>query len=476
MQYSHPYTIRLRGLIRALRYLPLLILPVLSGCKKFLNVQPVTDVSDQVTIVDTTSSETAVRGMYRAMAGGFTAAGGTGTGSYYGGLYETFGYLGGDDIVWTGSQSVIQQFISHQIVADNDNLESVWTGIYQTINQANQVIAKVPLVVDPTFATGQQSQLTGEGYFIRALCYFDLARAWGGVPITLTPTPSSASAEQKGSILRSTLAQTYAQVLSDLNAADSLMLMPTTQNPVRANKETAWALKARYYLYQQNWAEAESYATQVLADTKNYQLLTPFNSWFQPASTVATRESVLELSYNPTYLNGSRTDWQPPATGGTRQWAPGDSIVTLLNDPTIGGGRSAFVAQTNTGLWYGNLFYRSPATDPSYIIRIAEVYLIRAEARAQQGEFSGALSDLDAVRTRAGLANSTAVTQGDILLAIENENRAEFALEPHRWFDLVRTGRAQAVLGITDPNMLLFPIPSQEITLSNGVLAQNPGY
>ena len=94
----------------------LLALILLSGCKKFLNVLPVTDVSDQVTIVDATSSETAVRGVYRALAGGFTASGGTGTGSYYGGLYETFGYLGGDDIVWTGSQSVIQQFISHQIV------------------------------------------------------------------------------------------------------------------------------------------------------------------------------------------------------------------------------------------------------------------------------------------------------------------------------------------------------------------------
>jgi hypothetical protein len=456
-----------------LRYLPLLILPVLSGCKKFLSVQPVTDVSDEVTIVDATSSETAVRGVYRSLAGGFTAAGGTGTGSYYGGLYETFGYLGGDDIVWTGSQSVIQQFISHQIVADNDNLESVWTGIYQTINQANQVIAKVPLVVDPTFAAGQQNQLTGEGYFIRALSYFDLARVWGGVPITLTPTTSPT---QKNGIARSTLAQTYAQVLSDLNAADSLMELPTSQNPVRANKETAWALKARYYLYQQNWAEAESYATQVLADVTNYQLLTPFNSWFQPASAVATKESVFELSYNATYQNSSRGNWQPPANGGTRQWAPGDSIVSLLTNPTIGGGRSAFVAQTITSLWYGNLFYRSPATDPSYIIRIAEVYLIRAEARAQQGELSGALSDLDAVRTRAGLANSTAATQSDILQAIYNENRVEFALEPHRWFDLVRWGQAQSVLGITDPNMLLFPIPSQEITLSNGTLAQNPGY
>jgi hypothetical protein len=443
--------------------IPVFLLLSASGCKKYLNVQPIDEVSDASTIVDATSSETAVRGIYRTMAQ-----------NYYGGLYETFGYLGGDDIVWTGSQAVIQQFISHNITADNGNLETVWAGIYQTINGANEVIAKVPKVVDPTFATGQQNQLTGEGYFIRALAYFDLARCWGGVPITLTPT---ATATEKNNIPRSTLAQTYARVLSDLNTADSLMSLPTAQNPVRANKETAWALKDRYYLYQKDWANAEAYASQVIADQTNYQLLAPFSSWFQPASAVATKESVFELSYNATYQNSSRGYWQPPANGGTRQWAPNDSLVALLNNPQIGGGRSALigvVAATNT--FYGNLFYRSPGTDPSYIIRIAEVYLIRAEARAQQNELSGALADLNAIRTRAGLAGSTAVSQSDILLAIEQENRVEFALEPHRWFDLVRTGRAQTVLGISNANQLLFPIPVTEIQLSNGNLTQNPGF
>jgi hypothetical protein len=445
------------------RYLiPVFLLVSTAGCKKFLTVQPVDQVSDAATIVDATSSETAVRGVYRTMSQ-----------NYYGGLFETFGYLGGDDIVWTGSQAVIQQFISHNITSDNGNLESVWSGIYQTINGANNVIAKVPKVVDPTFTAGQQNQLTGEGYFIRALAYFDLARCWGGVPITLTPTTT---ATQKNNIARSTLAETYAQVISDLDAADSLMSLPASQNPVRANKETAWALKARYYLYQKDWANAEAYATQVIDDQTNYQLLAPFSAWFLPASAVATKESVFELSYNATYQNGSRGYWQPPANGGTRQWAPNDSLVALLNNPQIGGGRSALIGVVSaTNTWYGNLFYRSPATDPSYIIRIAEVYLIRAEARAQQNELSGALADLDAIRTRAGLPNSTAASQSDILLAIEQENRFEFALEPHRWFDLVRTGRAAAVLGITNPDNLLFPIPVTEIQL-NSLLTQNPGY
>ena len=438
-----------------------------GACKKFLNVQPVDSVSDQSTIVDGTSAQTAVRGIYRTMAGPSSVQG------YYGGDYEQLATNAGDNVQWTGSHQTDQQFITHSVTSDNGNLEAAWQAIYATINGANQVIAKVPLVHDATLTSAQQNQLTGEGYFLRALSYFDLARSWGGVPITLTPTQTATG---KNGLQRSTLAETYAQVLSDLNAADSLMSLPTTPNPQRANKETAWALKARYYLYQKDWANAEAYANKVIADSTKYFLVKPFSAWFQPSSAIATRESVFELEYSVTYTNSNRSNWQPPATGGTRQWAPSDAIVALLNDPTIGGMRSALIAKTSTGLWYGNLFYRSPATDPSYIIRIAEVYLIRAEARAEQSNLPGALADLNAIRTRAGLPNSTAVTQADILLAIENENRVEFPQEPHRWFDLVRTGRAQTVLGITDPNKLVFPIPLSEITLSNGTLTQNPGY
>jgi hypothetical protein len=450
----------------AINYIALLSIALilfLSSCRKYLAVQPVDSVSDQVTIVDATSAQTAVRGAYRSLSAD----------SYYGSLFQTFGYLPGDNVQWTGSQSIIQQFITHNLQADNGNLETVWSGIYATINIANHVITKVPAVNDPTLTTALRNQLTGEGYFIRALAYFDLARTWGGVPVTLTPTTSP---NGKDSIRRSTVDQVYAQVISDLDAADSLLPLPAAQNPVRANKETAWALKARYYLYRQNWAQAEFYAAEVIADTKNYTLLNPYSSFFQPASAVATKESVFELSYSATYTNAHRGYWQPPANGGTRQWAPNDAFIALVNDSLIGGNRSALVAKTSAGLWYGNLYYRSPATDPAYIIRIAELYLIRAEARAQQNKLTDALADLDAIRTRAGLAAATAATQSDLLLAIENERRIEFAFEPHRWFDLVRTGRAAAVLGVTDPNKYVFPIPVIEVGLSNGNLPQNPGY
>ena len=433
----------------------------LMSCNKFLDVEPKDSVTDEQTIIDQTSAVTALRGTYRRLAAD----------NYYGNLFQTFGYLPGDNIQWTGSQSVIQQFITHNISADNGNLQSVWSAIYATINAANHVITKVPLVEDATFTAASRNQIIGEAYFIRALSYFDLARTWGNVPVTLTPT---LSATDKSTIKNSTQAQVYAQVLNDLNAADSLLVVPTAQNPVRANKETVWALKARFYLYQHDWVQAETYASKVLADVQYYALQKPYSAFFLPASTVATKESVFEISFSATYPNTHRNSWQPPANGGTRQWAPNDAFIALVNDATVGGNRNALVAKTSAGLWYGNLYYRSPATDPAYVIRIAEVYLIRAEALAQQTKLPDALIDLDAIRSRAGLLPSTAVTQNDILLAIENERRIEFALEPHRWFDLVRTDRAAAVLGITNPNKYLFPIPANEITLSNGNLTQNP--
>lgn len=433
-----------------------------SSCKKFLDVKPVDTISDELTIVDKASAQTALRGVYRALAAD----------NYYGNAFQSIGYLQGDNIQWTGSQSIVQQFIDHNVKADNATVAAVWSGIYATINRANFIIAKVPALTDAALTQSDKAQLTGEAYLIRGLAYFDLARTWGGVQIVLTPT---LFAGDKTGIKRSSVTDTYTQALADLTQAEALLNVPTVQNPVRANKETAWALLARYHLYQKNWAQAEAYASKVLANTTFYQLLKPYSSFFNPTSAIATKESVFELSYSSTYPNAHRGQWQPPANGGTRQIAPNDSFVALVNNPLIGGNRSALVAKTSAGLWYGNLYYRSPATDPAYIVRIAELYLIRAEARAQNGNLSDALADLNAIRDRAGLEPATAESKDDLLLAIENERRIEFALEPHRWFDLVRTGRVAAVLGVIDANKYVLPIPAAEL-LADKALDQNPGY
>lgn len=439
--------------------IPALVVLALSSCKKFLHVAPKDAASDEVTIFDKTSAETAVRGVYRALADN----------SYYGSTFQSNGYLQGDNLDWTDSRTVSLQFIQHNVRADNEEVASAWTAIYRTINRANHVIAKIPAVTDPLFTQALCNQLTGEAYFVRALAYFDLARTWGGVQIVLTPTESPT---EKNGIKRSTLEQTYARVLSDLEAAEPLL--PETTNRVRATKKTVWALRARLHLYKKEWTLAETYAGKLIADAASYKLLKPYSAFFANNVT-ATDESVFELAYSSTITNGHRNQWQPPANGGTRRWAPNAAFLALINDPAVGGNRSALVAKTTQGQWYGNLYYRSPATDPAYIFRIAELYLIRAEALAQQTKLTESLSDLNAIRDRAGLTASAAITQAGILLAIENERRIEFAFEPHRWYDLVRTNRAAAVTGITDARKYVLPVPIGELN-TDKALEQNDGY
>lgn len=447
--------------MKAKRYASfILAVLALSSCKKYLDVQPRASVPDEQTIVDQASAETALRGVYSALADG----------GYYGTGFQSIGYLSGDNVQWTGSQSQVQEFINHKVNADNSTINTAWVAIYHTINRANNVIKKVGELSETALSKELQRPIVGEAYFIRALAYFDLARTWGGVPLITAPTLSQAD---NVGIKRASLAETYAQVLKDLEAAESLL--PATTNRYRATQKTVWALKTRYYLYQKNWVKAEEYADKVILDN-NYKLLKPYSAFFANDAR-GTQESVFEIFYSTTEINAHRNQWQPQEKGGTRQWAPNDAFVSLVNNPLIGGNRNALVAKDNQNRWYGNLYYRNPATDPGYVIRIAEVYLIRAEARAQQGgaKLSGALSDLNAVRDRAGLGASAAVTKEEILLAIENERRIEFAFEPHRWFDLVRTGRASTVLNITDAGRFLLPIPAEQ-RLIDKALDQNPGY
>jgi len=450
--------------IKSLLYIILVFASAtLVSCKKFLDVKPQNYVLDDVTVIDKASAETATRGIYNA----FTASG------YYGNDYQAIGYLSGDNTAFFGTVVYQSHFAQHNVRADNGMIQASWGAIYKAINRANHVIAKVPGVTDPKLTAALKNQLVGEAYFLRALAYFDLVRVWGGVQIYTTPT---LDAKDKEGIARSTAADTYAQVLADLIQAEALIPATLATNRVRATQKTVWALRARYHLYRGEWLDAEFYSSKLITDA-NYGLIAPYNSWF--ANNVTnTRESIFELTYATTSLSAHRGNWQPTQNGGTRSWGPNATFIALVNNPAIGGNRNTIIATTTSNpiVTYGNLYYRNPATDPAYVLRIAEQYLIRAEARAQIGtDLTGAASDLNAVRTRAGLGTTPAVTAADLLQAIEDERRLEFAFEPHRWFDLVRTGRADDVFTGISADKYILPIPVTELQTDHS-LVQNPSY
>lgn len=457
--------------MKPIRYIVfLLTITFLTSCEQFLTTEPVNAVSDENPIYDKGSSETALRAVYRQL----------GSVGYYGETYVTLGYFPSGDIknLTTGGSA---NLVNVNFRTDEVFFNTAWIAIYNTINRANHVISKVPDVTDPLLTPALKNQYIGEAKFIRALAYFDLARAWGGVQLILEPT---ASLESRPKVRRSTLEQTYAQVQKDLEDAE--LLLPDAVNRIRATKRTVWALRARLHLYKKEWALAEAYATKLIDKTADYALVKPFSAWF--ANNVsASKESIFELQYSALNPNAIRVQMQHSTNGGQYRYAPNDRFVQLLNDPAVSGGRSALIGSvTQSGItnWFGNLYYRKDATDPAYIFRIAEIYLIRAEARAQLNNLSassGALFDLNQVRDRAGILPSAAVTKDQILLAIENERRIEFAWEAHRWFDLARTGRAKAVLEALDANTkvaeheYVFPIPVTQIQLDPS-LEQNKDY
>jgi starch-binding outer membrane protein, SusD/RagB family len=435
----------------------LFVLPltVLWSCN-VLDHDPELNITDDQAFVSRASTEAALTGAYSRLQNN----------SYYGRDYVAFGYLSADNVEWSGSFNFYQQIDANSLTADNNTVNSTWRAIYSAINSANHIISKVQSVDDPVFSQQEKDRIQGEAHFIRALAYFDLARAWGGVPLVLDYTRSPDDDLGNG---RSSLEDTYAQVLSDLEAAESLL--PGEVNRNRATRHSAEALRARLHLYLEQWEDAEEYAARVI-DNPAYELVQPYSEFIQNKNT---SESVLELAYDNANRNNHNGYFLPASLGGRLEWRPTDELVNLLSDPETGGSRDVLVDNSN-GVTYGALYFRnSTGDDPAYILRVAELYLIRAEARAQLNNLDGSADDLNAVRNRAGLSDTDAVTREELLLAIEQERRVEFALEGHRWFDLVRTGRAGEVLGVNDTNRWLLPIPVSDLN-ADPDLVQNPGY
>ncbi len=429
-----------------------------SSCRKFLTEDPNNAIPTENAIVDAGTARAAILGAYDAVQG------------YYAGNYPTLGTITADLVVFNGTLSQYLQLDQNAIPADNVTTVAAYQGIYRAINSANSVIEYVPAVNDPLLTTAEKDKILGEAYFIRALGYFDLGRGWGGVQIQLKPT---ADINGLKGVKRSTLAQTYDQVLKDLIEAERLLPEDgTTRN--RAQKSAARALRARLHLYRGQWQDAADYATLVINNSK-YQLVKPYKTFF--TAPFQTRESVLELAYSNNDRNTFWNLWYPSSFGGQYTLKPSASFIQQVNDPDIGGSRNTLIAGSGSSV-YGVLYNTVGInTDPSYLIRIAELYLIRAEALAQLNDLDGALADLNIIRNRADVIDYTGTTKEDILLAIERENGIEFAFEAHRWFDLVRTERADDILGLGNRNYWLFPLPYSDVLSDPDLEGENnPGY
>ena len=358
----------------------------------------------------------------------------------------------------------------------NGNLGNVtYTIPYQVINVANSAIAGIS---GTSFPASYKNQLLGECKFWRAYAYFLLVNYFGDVPLITTADPNANTSKP-----RTPADQVYTQIVADLKDAESL-LSPNYPSPERArvNKWAASALLARVYLYQKNWSAAASEASAVIG-SGSYHLETDPNNVFIKSSNETIWQIISNVSAGITGVTRMGRSWLPPST--TPVFVLYDTLAKTFETGDLRKDNWTRPLSYNGSTYYYPYKYKirntgASGNEYSVMLRLAEQYLIRSEARAMQNDIPGARADLDTVRIRAGLPPTTAATQPDLLLALEKERWTELFTEmSDRWFDLKRTGRIDAVLSLSKPQwqsyQALYPIPTTEIT-SNPNLSQNKGY
>lgn len=458
------------------KYIFLVIVCLQFACKKYLEVDPPKSSLVQATVFDNNDQATAtVTGIYATMAASGYASGGTSS------ITDLSG-TSSDDMI--GYSIYTAAFYKNQITYDNFKLISLYAGPYTTIYTANAILEGLATANGVTPPV--KAQLQGEALFSRSFAYFHLVNLFGPIPLQL-----STDYRITDTTSRAPVAEIYKQIISDLKTAESLIpeAYPTTGRG-RPNKSTVQALLARVYLYQKDWVNAENYASLVIAKTSTYSLV-DLNSVF--------------------LANSQEAIWQliPPPNTNTQDGAmfilqATPSEVSLTSNLAVSAFEQGDKRQTawiqsytnNTGTYYYPYKYKvkssATVTEYSMVMRLAEQYLIRAEARINQtGKTDQGIADLNVIRARARQAATIGVpnplpplpsgmSQSNALLAVEQERRVELFSEwGHRWFDLKRTGRATAVLSplkqqwqSTDE---LYPIPQNEIT-RNPNITQNQGY
>jgi len=435
------------------------------SCNGILNTNPETTISDASVITDEKSSLAALIGVYDGVQG------------FYGINQLAHNVIADNVVSSTAPGNIIPTLTASGTSAFDPTAAAGYSSAYVAVNRANFVISKTSALNNIVIKPASKKQFLGEAYFLRALTYFDLARTYGGIPLITTPT---LSANQDLGIKRSSVADTYAQVLSDLNAADTLLTETIVRN--RANRFSVYALKARLYLYTGNWDKAEEYATKVISNATGFKLVKPFSTFF---TTTKSTESVFELSFSSSDKNPIYTYLLSAAEGGRLDYIVEPGFAAQIIDPAKGGARKSLVKLLSTGAYEVAEYGNQDGSSSLYVLRLAEQYLIRAEARVRKGtpDLTNAIADLNAIRSRSDVAafeQTGSTTIDDVVLAIENERRYELAFEGHRFSDIIRTGRASAVFGALNPlftnsERWLFPIPYKEI-VADPDLIQNPGY
>ena len=427
----------------------------LGACGSLLDTSPEDRVPDDKAIINAAGARAALAGAYDGLQDD----------SYYGGEYLFFNDLIADNAIHNGTFSEYADADQHLIQAANGSVALIWNALYDAISRVNLIIQKVPALTD--LDPVEKDQLLGEAYFLRALHYHNLVRLWGGVPLRLVPP---VTVDAASSIARSTVGEVYTQILADLGEAEARITNTAPTN--RASVGAVKALQMRVYLYQQNWAAANAEADELIA--LGYALAPVFGDLFD-AEGQDTPEDIFKLTFTDSDYQYIGYYYLSYNSGGRSEVAV-DANLIAVSDPADD--RLAWGVNQNESPAEGTKFPTPIGAEDVHVVRFAEVILAKAEAMARLNNLDSAVAEYNKIRVRALLPAHTlgveVTTQQQVLDAIDLERRLELAFEGDRFADLVRTGLAQAVLGIPAYQELL-PIPLREIDVAPNI-TQNPGY
>ena len=469
-----------------------------SSCSDFLEQNPQTDLSENDFYKTADDILSAVNGVYSSLQ----------EGDIYGNWY-VFGEIPSDNTrnQLSGSVTTQNEFDQFYIDTQNSMIANFWKAAYKVINRTNTVLGRIDGI---EINTELANRYKLECKFIRALMYFNLVRVYGDVPLVLKEISISESYD----ILREPKENVYNQIIADLKEAQDLPVSYSTAEDGRATQGAAKALLANVYMTLHKYAEAETILAEII-NSGQYSLLenTPgslnidgYKNVFSPVNH-NSKEGIFEIQFlKGGYGEGSNyANNFAPENSGTNVVAVGGTggnnipEMDIYNAYEEGDLRRDFSMSLGyydnrkNNEWVESRYvckfmdvpYQNNDASNNYpVIRYADVILMYAEALNQNGKTAEACKYLNMTRRRGFGYQTTETSPVDLqttdkaqfALMVEQERRVELAFENHRWFDLIRTGRAVEVMrskgfSLNETN-LICPIPQKQIEV-NPKLTQN---
>ena len=463
---------------------------ILSACDEKLNLEPKQSVGEDVIITTSDGIQNLLYGAYSGIKGTTGAnEGGELFGSEFNFMSEEL--ADDDDAQWVGTFQTHRDLFDKALTANHAMAAASWIRGYDVINMVNIVLDNIAVVDE-----AERDRIQGEALCIRGMLYFELARFWGlqwessgtnsqlAVPLKLGPTYTI---EDAAFVARSTVAQVYAQAISDLQDAETLLSTLGT-NGTNVNTYTASAFLSRIYLQQSRFEEAAQAADRVISSGEYSLVGTPIEAFNKDNNT---SEDIFAIQQNATSNAGTSnagltTHYASLNGHGRGDFAIMQQHIDRYETDDLRGQVTSGLSSNATFTDVPTMFYIGIDQNPGNImivkwangeknipvVRLAEMYLTRAEGNFEAGTSHGAspLVDINRIRLRAGLTLLPSVDQS----SIRNERRLELAYEGFALHDIRRWNLSVGSLPYDAPNLVL-PIPERETNV-NSEMVQNPGY